>query len=308
MKLVNLLLEEEGRPKALVMAGGGGAGKSTLIKSLNIPDSIPIFNPDKYVEQDDIPLTTASSMVEKEVADAVSKNKTFVWDTTASNKSKIEQLDAMGYDVLMVMVYTHPIVSFLANFDRKERSLPKAAVFSTWQAVYDLIDDYKKMLGDNFLLHVNLREGKYSDLISDFNRAAKKGGKGILTFLDNIISKDPDKYRSTFSKPFDITDPEALAAFKEQTAGLNFTESDESMVKQLKKYFMTTYEKKGEGPGRDRMKKKIDTINSTRAKAEDRYRNVLDDVSKMVNSSGFQEMLKADSEAQIKSKVKNFFK
>lgn len=308
MKLINLILEQEGKPKALVMAGGGGAGKTTLLKSLNIPENIPIFNPDKYVEQDSLPLATASSMVEKEVSDAVSKNKSFVWDTTAANRSKIDELEAMGYDVLMVMVYTHPIVSFIANFDRQERSLPKAAVFSTWQAVYDLIDDYKRMLGDNFLLHVNLRGGKYTDLISDFNRAAKKGGQGILTFLDSLVSKDPSKYTSTFSKPYDIEDPDALQAYKDETKGLNFDETDESLVKQLKKYFMTTYEKKGVGPGRDKMKKKIETINSTRDKAEQRYRSVLDDVAKMVNNPGFQEMLKPSSEAEIKSKVKSFFR
>jgi len=308
MRLVDLLLEQDSKPKALIMAGGGGAGKTTLLNSLNIPDTVPIFNPDKYVEQDNVPLATASSKVEKEVSDAISKNKSFVWDTTASNKRKVETLDGVGYDIMMIMTYTHPIISFLSNFEREERSIPKAAVFSTWQAVYDLIDDYKKMLGENFLLNVNLRDGKYDKEIKAFNSAAKKGGAGILAFLDNLMQDEPEKYKSSFSRPYEIEDQEALTAFRDETAGLNFTESDESMVKELKKYFMQSYEKKGEGPGREKMAKKIESIKSRRQKAEDRYRNVLDDIAKMVNNSDFQQMLKPDTQSQIKSKVKAFFK
>lgn len=307
MKLIQILLEQEQKPKVLVMAGGGGVGKSTLLNQLSIKD-IPVLNPDKYVEDEGLPLATASSMVEKEVDKYVQSGKNFIWDTTASNRGKVESLIDQGYDVMMVMVYTHPIISFISNFQRPERSIPKAAVFSTWQTVYDLIDDYKKMLGDNFLLSVNLRDGKYNDLINDFNRASKKGGQGLLTFLDSLTSSDPEKYKSTFSKPYEIEDPDAFQKYKEEVKGLNFDETDESMVKQLKKYFMTTYEKKGEGPGRDRMSKKIDSINSTRDKAEERYRGVLEDISKMVNNPKFQEMLKPDSLPTIKSKVNSFFK
>jgi len=306
MKLTDLILENENKPKVIVMAGGGGSGKSTLIDKLPIND-LPVLNPDKYVEDQGMSLGKASSMVEKEVEDYINKNKTFIWDTTASNKEKIENLLSQGYDVLMIMVYTHPIISFISNFMR-ERKLPKASVFSTWQAVYDLIDDYRDMLGDNFLLQVNMREGKYDDMVSSFNRASKRGGKGILDFLDNLTSENPDKYKSTFSTPFEIEDETALTQYKEETKGLNFDESDESLVKQLKRYFMSTYEKKGEGPGRDKMKKKIDTINRTRDRAEERYRKVLDDISRMVNDRSFQEMLKPDSVPSIQSKVKSFLK
>ena len=34
MKLIKLLLEQEGKPKVLVMAGGGGAGKTTFVDTL----------------------------------------------------------------------------------------------------------------------------------------------------------------------------------------------------------------------------------------------------------------------------------
>jgi hypothetical protein len=53
---------------------------------------------------------------------------------------------------MMIMVYAHPIVSFLRNFKR-ERKVPKMAVLSTWNSVYGNIDTYKSKLGDNFVMY-----------------------------------------------------------------------------------------------------------------------------------------------------------
>jgi len=88
--------------------------------------------------------------VDKDVEAAAETGKSLVWDTTASNPSKIENLINKGYDVYMVMVYTHPMIAFINNFSR-ERRVPKAAVFQTWRNVYDLIGRYKKCLEITFL-------------------------------------------------------------------------------------------------------------------------------------------------------------
>ena len=134
IKLLDLMLEQDQtKPKAVVMAGGAGAGKSFLIDKLGLI-SLPMFNPDKYVEDPNHPyhnnLAAASGQVDKDVEAAAETGKSFVWDTTASNPSKVKNLLDKGYDVFMVMVYTHPMVSFISNFSRQRR-VPKAAVFST---------------------------------------------------------------------------------------------------------------------------------------------------------------------------------
>ena len=114
IKLLNLIQERIGNPKAIVMAGGGGTGKSYLRQQLDLI-SLQQFNPDKYVEDPDHRfhnnLGAASVQVAKDVEAAAEKGTSFVWDTTASNPSKIKDLLDRGYDVYMIMVYAHPMIS-----------------------------------------------------------------------------------------------------------------------------------------------------------------------------------------------------
>ena len=74
MKLMEALLSEaKARPKALIMAGGAGTGKThmvnTLKKAAALPEDITIFNPDQYVEDKKSPafnnLSMATSMTDK---------------------------------------------------------------------------------------------------------------------------------------------------------------------------------------------------------------------------------------------------
>ena len=46
MKLSDIILEQNGRPKAVVMAGGAGAGKSYVLNQLSL-DSLKQYNADK---------------------------------------------------------------------------------------------------------------------------------------------------------------------------------------------------------------------------------------------------------------------
>ena len=45
---------------------------------------------------------------------------------------------------MMVMVYAHPMVSFLRNYKR-ERKVPAVGILGTWVNVYNLIEDYKRI-------------------------------------------------------------------------------------------------------------------------------------------------------------------
>ena len=312
IKLANLIFEASQRPKAIVMAGGAGAGKSYLIDKLGLI-SLPMFNPDKYVEDPQHPyynnLSAASGQVDKDVQAAAETGKSLVWDTTASNPAKIKNLIEKGYDVYMVMVYTHPMVAFINNFSR-ERRVPKTAVFSTWRNVYKLIDDYTNLLGDNFSLFVNLRQDKFGKEIEEFNKAAERGASGVADYLESYIEKTGGKeaYGSTFRKAYDLPSEDAKTAFEEENRNIEFDRENESMHKELKKYWFKFYEKNGTGPGDDKMKKKVDTIERGYIRNKEREKEVLVNIADMLTNSEFQQQLKHSSEREIEVKVQKFLK
>ena len=311
IKLLDLILEQdENKPKAVVMAGGAGAGKSYLTDKLGLI-SLPMFNPDKYVEDPNHPyhnnLAAASGQVDKDVEEAAETGKSFVWDTTASNPSKVKNLLDKGYDVFMVMVYTHPMVSFISNFSRQRR-VPKAAVFSTWRNVYQLIGQYKEMLGDNFALFVNTRQDKFGKEIEEFNKAAQKGEKGVADYLERYMQAHGGKeaFGSTFRSAYELPSEEAIQAFNQEMADIEFDRENESMVKELKKYWIKFYEKNGTGPGDDKMKSKINTIENRNNKNKEREREVLETIASMLTNQEFQEQLKHSDIPEIESKVQAF--
>jgi len=311
IKLLDLILEQDQtKPKAVVMAGGAGAGKSFLIDKLGLI-SLPMFNPDKYVEDPNHPyhnnLAAASGQVDKDVEAAAETGKSFVWDTTASNPSKVKNLLDKGYDVFMVMVYTHPMVSFISNFSRQRR-VPKAAVFSTWRNVYQLIGQYKEMLGDNFALFVNTRQDKFGKEIEEFNKAAEQGEKGVADYLEKYMETHGGKeaFGSTFRSDYELPSEEAVQAFKQEMADIEFDRENESMVKELKKYWITFYEKNGTGPGDDKMKSKINTIETRVEKNKEREREVLEAIASMLTNKEFQDQLKHSDVGEIENRVQAF--
>ena len=312
IKLANLIFEASQRPKAVVMAGGAGAGKSYLIDKLGLI-SLPMFNPDKYVEDPQHPyhnnLSAASGQVDKDVQAAAETGKSLVWDTTASNPAKIQHLIDKGYDVYMVMVYTHPMVAFINNFSR-ERRVPKTAVFSTWRNVYQLIGRYTDLLGDNFSLFVNLRQDKFGKEIEEFNKAAERGASGVADYLESYIEKTGGKeaYGSTFRKAYDLPSEDAKTAFEEENRNIEFDRENESMHKELKKYWFKFYEKNGAGPGDDKMKKKVDTIERGYIRNKEREKEVLVNIASMLTDKEFQDQLKHSDVAEIDKKVQTFLK
>lgn len=310
MKLVDLILEAKNKPKAIIMAGGAGAGKSYLLNQLDLGGLLE-FNPDKYVEDKEHPyygnLSAAANQVNQDVEDASREGKSFVWDTTASNPQKVKDLINKGYSIFMVMVYTHPLISFISNFQR-ERQIPKAAVFSTWRDVYQQIGYYKNLLGDNFAMYNNDRGGKYDKEIREFNTAAKNGSAGVSDYLAKYMEENggAQGFISTFRKPYDIEDKEAADAYRKETANVDYDRDDESIDKQLKKYWMGFYEKNGTGPGDDKMKKKVSSLLNVREKAAERNKEVLDNIADMIVNPKFTESLKGSTVVEIDQKVQTF--
>ena len=257
IKLLELLKEVMApKDKMIIMAGAAGSGKSTLISKIeSATPGFEIINPDKYVEDKDSPMynnlmQSSMQVDDKDVPDALANHKSFIWDTTASNTAKLfgglyRRKEVPGllnqhpdYDVMMIMVYAHPIVSFLRNFKR-ERRVPRIGVISTWNSVYGNIDTYKSKLGDNFIMY-QAPDDEYQNEINNFNEAVKQGK--LYDWLEELTSKDPDQFRSTLgNKPPEPTTPEEQA--KKDKAKEKSTEIYKQQVEQLEREFTNINDK-----------------------------------------------------------------
>lgn len=306
IKLTDLILEATSRPKAVIMAGGAGAGKSYLLNQLDL-GGIDQFNPDKYVEDPDSPaynnLSAAAAQTNKEVEAAIENKTSFVWDTTASNPQKVKDIIAAGYDVYMVMVYTHPMISYISNFSRK-RNIPAAAVFSTWRNVYQLISDYNKLTKGNLSVFVSDRGGKYNKEIEGFNTAAKNGAKGIADFLQNYNEKN-NIGGSTFRKPIELSQQEE-EEFIKATQGIDWDKESYGEDRAIKDAFTKAYQKNGVGPGADKLKDAVKKYRDRKQKQTEREEEVLNNIAEMLFSPQFQELLQQSTPAEIDSAVQNF--
>lgn len=306
IKLLDLIQEQQSRPKAVVMAGGGGVGKSYLLNQLGL-DSLTQFNPDKYVEDPDHPyynkLGPAAAQVNKDVAAASEEGISFVWDTTASNPTKVRDLQNKGYDVYMIMVYAHPMISYASNFGR-ERALPAVAVFSTWRNVYQLIGEYQDMLGDNLSIFVSDRGGKYSKEIEDFNNAAEKGLDGIKEYL-KAYNEEKGIGGSSFFSPV-VMSKEEEEAFNQAVQDIEYDRDNRSEDKAVKKAFLKTFQKNGTGPGDDKLRDAVKKYRISKEKSDKRNDEVLENIAEMLFSPQFQELLKHSEASDISRKVQAF--
>ena len=306
IKLADIILEANGRPKVVVMAGGAGAGKSYLLNQLSL-SSLPQVNPDKYVEDPQHPaynnLSQGARLADKE-AEELSNNKTsFVWDTTASNPKKVKELIDKGYDVFMVMVYTHPMISYISNFSRK-RNIPGAAVFSTWRNVYQLIADYDKITNGNLAIFVSDRGGKYNKEIEAFNTAAKNGPSGIKDYLERYNEAN-NIGGSTFRNPIELS-AEEEEEFKKHVGSLDYDKEGYGEDRALKKAFKDAYDKNGVGPGLDKMKDVLKKYRDRKAKQDERETEVLDNIADMLFNEKFQKLLQHSTPKEIDQKVQAF--
>ena len=306
MKLSKLILEKRDQPKLVVMAGGAGTGKSYLLNQLDL-NSLHLVNPDKYVEDPDSPafnkLSPGVALANKE-AEALSNEKTsFVWDTTASNSSKIKMFLDKGYDVYMVMVYTHPMIAYISNFKR-DRNVPRSAVFSTWKNVYDLIDDYNKMLKGNLSIFVNSRGGEFEKEVKGFDAAAKNGAAGISDYIEKYNEAN-DTGKSSFRQEYKMSDQEKQE-FYNAVKNVDYDTDNYREDRALKKYFTDWYRKKGVGPGDDKMNKKVTSHRRSKDNESVKQKQTLDAIADTLYDPLFQEKLVHSTPAEINSKVQNF--
>ncbi len=176
-----------------------------------------IGNPAKFsreelqAELDSVNLGAAASRIDKvDLPNTLEKGQNFLYDTTASNVQRVQAIKDAGYDIMMVMVYTNPIVSFLRNFKR-ERKVPTVGVLSSWNNVYKNIEAYKKMFGNDFHLISTGTTPEEDKMVAEFNKAFKSGK--LKEFFEGLLSSG--QFKSSFRKdPTQKKTPEEIAKSK----------------------------------------------------------------------------------------------
>jgi predicted kinase len=183
IKLLNLLLEASAQPKAIFLAGPAGSGKTYVTKQI-IPSNLTIINVDDAYEEllkaaglgtkisdfSQDQLSQAAQMMgraqkatkEKFAQLSADKNNIVIDGTGAASKpllKKKSELESLGYDTMMLMIWVSPYTSLKRNASR-DRALPPGIVLKTWAGVNQNIDTYKEAFGDKFILVNNDPEGK----------------------------------------------------------------------------------------------------------------------------------------------------
>jgi predicted kinase len=184
IKLISLIKENIQKPKAIFLAGPAGSGKTTIIKqlipttsnfvNLNVDDTyeellktsglgmnIKNFTSDQLSQAAKL-MGSAQKITKEKYAELSSNLKNIIIDGTAAaynpiNKKK-QELENLGYDTLMLMLYVSPLTSLERNFNR-ERSLLPQIILRTWRDVNENIDKYQELFGSNFILINNDPQG-----------------------------------------------------------------------------------------------------------------------------------------------------
>ena len=204
ISLVQLLKEVQDSPKAIFLAGPAGSGKSYISSQL-IPNSFTVINSDDTYEEllkasgiglkqkDFTPdqLSQASKLqaqarktTQDKLAQSIENKNNIVIDGTGAASGPVlkkkQQLEDLGYETLMLMIYVSPLTSLARNQER-ERSLMPGIVLRTWRDVNKNIEIYKQAFGNNFiLLNNNPKDAKQefnADLLKPFIQASKAIGK-----------------------------------------------------------------------------------------------------------------------------------
>ena len=212
--LISLLKEIQGKPKAIFMAGPTGSGKTTILKQL-IPSNFTVINVDDTYEdllkasglgmniKDFGPeeLSQAAKMmgqaqkITREKYSELTKGlQNVVIDGTGAASrpllKKKQELEDLGYDTFMVMLYVSPITSLERNKQR-DRSLLPGVVLRTWRDVNKNIDTYKQIFGDNMVLINNDPENATTDFDTEY---IKK------TYFDTSKAKGKEKSPEEMAK------------------------------------------------------------------------------------------------------------
>jgi len=230
IKLVDLLEQVQGKPKAIILAGAPGAGKGSILGDLDL-SGLKTFNLDDTIaalsKTDGFTLNQKAADAEdrskfmkamqaatkklkgEQIPQAIADRESFILDGTSASKNQtiklLDQLKQAGYDVLMLYVYTDLETSLKRNQERfeksegEDRSLLPGAVLSTWKDVTKNFDLYKNMF-------------------NNFVSVANTGESEVMKDIENILQTYVEPFKVKDGKP--KTEKEA-ARSKSQKEKLN---------------------------------------------------------------------------------------
>ena len=183
IKLLDLIKEIQDKPKAIFLAGPAGSGK-TFTSAQIIPNKLTVVNVDDTYEellkaaglgtkiadftQDQLSqaaklMGQAQKATKEKYALLSAEKKDIIIDGTgAASKpllKKKQELEALGYDTMMIMIWVSPYTSLERNAAR-DRALQPSIVLRTWVGVNQNIDTYQQAFGDKFILINNDPNGK----------------------------------------------------------------------------------------------------------------------------------------------------
>ncbi len=175
IKLLDLLVEISTRPKAIFLAGPAGSGKTFVSKQI-IPSDLIVINVDYTYEellkasglgtkiadfsQDQLSqaaklMGRAQAATKEKFAKLSSEKKNIVVDGTGAAVKpllkKKQELESLGYDTMMVMLWVSPYTSLERNASR-DRALLPGIILRTWKDVNSNISSYQQIFGDKFVL------------------------------------------------------------------------------------------------------------------------------------------------------------
>jgi len=167
--------ETSNTPQAIFLAGPAGAGKSFIAKSLplskfqviNVDDTYEEllkasgmgmkqkdFNPDELSQAAKL-MGQAQKATKEKYANALENSNDIIIDGTgAASKpllKKKAELEALGYETMMVMIWVSPVTSLERNASR-DRSLMPGIVLRTWRDINYNDEIYAKAFGDNLVV------------------------------------------------------------------------------------------------------------------------------------------------------------
>ena len=175
ISLIQLLKEVQEQPKAILMAGPAGAGKSYTLNQLGLQNFTTINVDDDFeaLLQKELGKSDFASMSPEELsiaakmmgrARATTREKEMIATTNLNNivvdgtgasynviAKKKEELEKMGYKVFMLLIYVSPMTSLKRNAERG-RSLPTSAVLKSWSNVVNNIGAYRQLFGNNIAI------------------------------------------------------------------------------------------------------------------------------------------------------------
>ncbi len=126
----------------------------------------------------------AQKATKEKFAQSSSEKQNLIIDGTGGASKpllkKKQELEDLGYECMMVMLYVSPLTSLQRNAER-DRSLMPSIVLRTWRDVNQNINVYRQAFGDKFVLINNdpkdANKGFSLELIKPYIEASKAAGK-----------------------------------------------------------------------------------------------------------------------------------